>query len=103
MKRKQLRQGDVFLRRIKAIPATATRQETKDRIVLAYDEVTGHAHATADSDAVDVFIGEDRMYLKVKEETALRHEEHAPVTIAPGNYERVIQQEYVMRSRNVAD
>lgn len=44
-----LRQGDVLLTPIKALPAGCSEVPLdKGRIVLAYGEVTGHAHAIAD-------------------------------------------------------
>lgn len=102
---KLYRQGDVLLREVKSIPAAAQPQKPTDRIVLAYGEVTGHAHAIADLESVDVFVGpEGQMYLRVKETVALRHEEHAPITLPPGDYERILQREYAPQGvRNVAD
>ena len=92
---KHYRQGDVLIRQIRTIPKSATRQETKDRIVLAYGEVTGHAHAIHDLDKVDVLVGaKGEMYLRVKEDATLEHEEHGAITLPAGNYERVIQREY---------
>ena len=106
----QFRQGDVFLRKVKEVPADAVVTEKKDqfgnkRIVLAYGEVTGHAHAIHDLDAVDVFVkGDGTMYLSVKTPADLKHEEHGTITLPPGNYERVIQREYSPEEiRNVTD
>lgn len=46
MTEKQYRQGDVLLRRVEALPANVRpKQSDEERIVLAYGEVTGHAHA----------------------------------------------------------
>lgn len=104
------RQGDVLLRRVSEIPTDAVVADKKDqfgndRIVLAYGEVTGHAHAIHDLDSVDVFVkGDGTMYLEVKSEASLQHEEHATIALPPGNYERVIQREYSPEEiRNVAD
>lgn len=100
MKQQILRQGDVLLRRVDSIPAEAKPADKKDhaghsRIVLAYGETTGHAHAIHDLDAVDVFVtGEGVMYLQVKSEASLQHEEHGTIALPPGNYERTIQREY---------
>ena len=101
----QFRQGDVLLRQIKTIPQEAKASDKKDRIVLAYGEVTGHAHAIHDLESVDVFVKEDgTMYLDVKAETPLQHEEHAAIMLPPGRYERVLQREYSPEAnRNVAD
>lgn len=99
------RQGDVMLREVKTVPKAAKAQAHKDRIVLAYGEVTGHAHAIEDMESVDVFVtAEGGLYLRVKAETALTHEEHGLILLPPGNYERIIQREYSPESiRNVAD
>jgi mannose-6-phosphate isomerase-like protein (cupin superfamily) len=111
MKKLQMfRQGDVLLRQVREIPADAVVTEKKDqfgneRIVLAYGEVTGHAHAIHDLDQVDVFVkGDGTMYLQVKDAVDLKHEEHGTVLLPAGNYERVIQREYSPEEiRNVAD
>ena len=84
-----------MVRRIAEIPADAKPQTVKERVVLAYGEVTGHAHAIHDLDNVDVFVSaEGAMYLQVKDAVDLRHEEHGTITLPAGNYERVIQREY---------
>ena len=105
MKQRQFRQGDVFLRPVSKMPRGAKAQQPHGRIVLAYGEVTGHAHAIHDLDHVDVYVGaEGQLYLRVKEAVDLKHEEHDTIAIPPGNYERVIQREYSPEAiRNVAD
>lgn len=102
---KVFRQGDVLIRQIKSIPKTAKKQEVEGRIVLAYGEVTGHAHAIHDLESVDVFVSESgAMYLAVKQESTLQHEEHGTIALPTGNYERVLQKEYSpVEIRNVAD
>jgi hypothetical protein len=108
MKTVIFRQGDVLLRQVNSVPKGAKpvpMPAGQKRIVLAYGEVTGHAHAIHELDKVDVFVkGDGTMYLGVKEEAALQHEEHATITLPPGNYERTIQREYSPEEiRNVAD
>lgn len=105
MKGKLIRQGDVMLRPVARIPATAARQEQNDRIVLAYGEVTGHAHAIHELEDVDVLVTADgTMYLSVTRPVALQHEEHATIVLTPGKYERVLQREYSPSAiRNVLD
>lgn len=90
----QIRQGDVLLRKVRSIPKAAKPQAQKDRIVLAYGEVTGHAHAIHELEDVDVFVSESTMYLRVKSPVTLEHEEHGKIELPAGNYERVIQREY---------
>ena len=43
-----IRQGDVCLVRVRAIPKDAVEQPSAKRVVLAFGEVTGHAHAFYD-------------------------------------------------------
>jgi hypothetical protein len=102
------RQGDVFIRKVQAreIPADFSKEKLdKGRVVLAYGEVTGHAHAIHDSAALwrkagDVAFG----LLEVTKKTTLRHEEHAPIQLDPGMYEVVRQREYTPEEiRFVAD
>lgn len=89
------RQGDVLIKKVKSIPADAVAQKKSGRIVLAYGEVTGHAHAIHDLDNVDVLVTADgTMYLQVKDAVNLQHEEHGVITLPTGNYERVLQREY---------
>lgn len=105
MKTKMYRQGDVLLREVSSIPKTAIPQKQAGRLVLAYGEVTGHAHAIQDLGNVDVFVGaEGQLYLHVKEATALQHEEHGTILLPAGKYERVLQREYQPDEiRNVQD
>lgn len=103
----QFRQGDVLIERIDNLPQEAKLAAVprdNGRIVLAYGEVTGHAHAITQSKAV-MFMdtgslpgGADalgsRRFLDIKEETVLAHEEHAPITLPPGLYEVIRQREF---------
>lgn len=92
-----LRQGDVGLVRVDSIPKnTVAVARDKGRIILAYGEVTGHAHAILDTAAELVRTADtNERFLKIMATCELQHEEHATITLPPGNY-RVIQQvEYV--------
>ena len=46
---KTYRQGDVLIRQVNEIPSQAKVKKNVGRIVLAYGEVTGHAHAISAS------------------------------------------------------
>ena len=93
----QFRQGDVLLQRITAIPPTAKpARSTRDRVVLARGEATGHAHAVPASRA-ELFQerGSGRAFLAVGTQDALlQHEEHAPIRLPSGCYEVIRQREY---------
>lgn len=116
------RQGDVMVREVNS--ATHTRlqemwesgtaeivERDNGRVVLAYGEVTGHAHAFH-SPKVALFRADGPLagtYLKVDEPSALTHEEHDAIEVPAGLYEVVRQREYddsaeiAARQRYVAD
>lgn len=98
------RQGDVLLVKVGELPGEAVPEELiEDRIVLAYGEVTGHAHALSTSFAVAYAHDADR-YVVAKEGATLVHEEHNPIVLEPGVYRVVRQREYSPREvRLVAD
>jgi hypothetical protein len=94
---KQFRQGDVLLRAVEAIPPRAKPVPPDgDRVVLAYGEVTGHAHAFAAARVSLLREGRTgRSFLTVVEGGArLRHEEHDPILVPAGSYEFIRQREY---------
>lgn len=100
---KAYRQGDVLVREVKAIPATAKKL---NRAELAYGEVTGHSHRIADLTAAELLADGDNIYMAVTADggVTIRHEEHAAQVIPPGNYQIVIQVEDTeWGSRAVAD
>ena len=97
---KMYRQGDVLL--VKVGKAKKGKVVALDNgvNVLAYGEVTGHAHtisgnhstlfeceATAESKEAERF-------LHVEEATDLNHQEHGTINIPEGDYKVIIQQEY---------
>jgi len=102
----QFRQGDVFVEKCEKPRGQLTPVEPdKGRVVLAYGEVTGHAHALSPKDArlYEVKGWVDRL-LVVTKATALLHEEHAPITLPPGQYRVRRQREYHPEEiRTVAD
>ena len=92
------RQGDVLIRRVELIPES-TQPVARDngRIVLAYGEVTGHAHAIIDAAAELVRSADaSHRFLRVMAASGvdLQHEEHATITLPPGTYEVIQQREY---------
>jgi hypothetical protein len=109
-----LRQGDVALAptskpraALTAVPLDA------GRVILAYGEVTGHAHQViADvpvhGGALPYALFTDpatgQRHLHVEAPCSLAHEEHGPIALAPGWYEVIRQREYSPEAiRNVAD
>lgn len=108
----QYRQGDVFLEVAGSVPGGLTEvPRDNGRVVLAYGEVTGHAHAIV-SDRVRMFRddrpgGRGGFFLLVAEgepAAELRHEEHDTIALRPGAYRVDLQREYSPDAiRRVAD
>lgn len=101
-----IRQGDVSLIKVTKIPSGASEIRTEDkRVVLAYGEVTGHAHAIyEDIDQVKVWADGKVKYLEVMAPVMLRHEEHTHVKLDIGIYKLPVQMEYESKElKRVAD
>lgn len=125
---KSFRQGDVLLVpiaaratewRIAPAPAAANRMNSKG-VILAFGEVTGHAHVLANPSA-SLMVGQawvtdpqtgrrevqETEVLRVPEASDLVHEEHATLNIPAGTYEVRHQREFdpaaLRQSRAVLD
>jgi hypothetical protein len=98
------RQGDVLLKRIDKLPEDAHVLEWDKRIVLAYGEVTGHAHAIS-TDYAKMYMWKGDRLLEVKTGAKLVHEEHATIALPEGVYQVIQQREYVPEAppRDVLD
>jgi len=106
---KMFRQGDVLLVQVSEVPADAAACNVDGDVILAYGEATGHAHWLK-ADTVKplakggVWEPSAERFIQALEGATLRHEEHAPIEIPPGNYRVVQQVEYTPEAiRNVAD
>lgn len=111
----QFRQGDVLITRIDTLPSgvdlTKPRARDAGRVILAYGEVTGHAHAIADTleaPAAALFDDpngpEGSFVMLVESDTGIVHEEHGRIDLPAGNYRVTRQREYTPEAiRNVAD
>ena len=107
-----LRQGDVALVPTRK-PTHALTPVPLDhgRVILAYGEVTGHAHQIVTDVATDLppsmlmEAPDGRRFLLVDRPCALVHDEHGPIAVTPGCYKVIRQQEYVAAALNrpVAD
>lgn len=95
----QYRQGDVFLERIGgkgALNKESGKLIPKDgnRVILAYGEVTGHAHAIVDEETeLYEFPNGDR-FLFTENGISLVHEEHGTIELPAGVFKVTIQKEY---------
>ncbi|SRR5260221_14753165 len=99
------RQGDVLLIKVDEIPADAKPvKRDAGRIVLAYGEVTGHAHAikTPKVKMLTTIIGE--RFLSSATGFNLNHEEHATAHLSAGIFQVIRQIEYSPEEiRTIAD
>lgn len=105
-----LRQGDVLVIRIDALPNKKLTPVPKrdGRIILADGEVTGHAHAVVSDGATLLELVEegqpDKRFLDIKDDTEAVHEEHGTIPLKKGYYEVRRQREYQPDEiRQVAD
>lgn len=100
---KLYRQGDVLIIQVTDIPQQRTKYKES---VLAYGEVTGHAHRFTKEQDVNVYTIHDQTiqwngrsitidkYFEITEPKVLTHEEHNTHEIEPGKYITVIEREY---------
>jgi hypothetical protein len=91
------RQGDVAIIPVSKVPTQLTPvKRDKGAVVLAYGEVTGHAHRIP-SRSAKLFRDEtDARYLRIGGGggAELKHEEHGTIKLPPGNYKVIRQREH---------
>ena len=103
------RQGDCLLIQVEEIPADATPCVIEGDVILAYGEVTGHAHRLEAGTVKALAKGgvwspSAERFIQALDGAMLKHEEHGAIEIPPGNYRVIQQREYhPTELRNVAD
>ena len=105
-KHDQVRQGDLFLKRIRKPSLKGATPEKADggRYVIIEGEATGHAHAVPSANTAIFAFEAGRRVLQVSKDTTLSHEEHGAISLREGFYEIVRQREYTAEApRYVAD
>ena len=87
----QYRQGDLLIEKIQARQFSQHASRVENR-VLAYGEVTGHAHRLTGGE-----LWQDRgeMIAVLDAPTTLVHEEHDTITLPEGTYRVIRQREYL--------
>ena len=98
------RQGDILIVPMpkKQFKRARRRHPENGCVVLAYGEVTGHAHIM-DADSVRLYDAYDddgsiEEVLLVDETTLLTHDDHLPIRIPKGVYRVIHQREYSPRA-----
>jgi hypothetical protein len=94
--KKQYQQGDVCMQQISSLPKGNAKSVTpnKGRLILAEGEATGHAHAVAELDGVDLLEIDGSLYFQTDNKVDIQHEEHKTITVDPGIYEIGTVNEY---------
>jgi hypothetical protein len=90
------RHGDVDLLPVNTVPKGAKKEKHSGEFVLAWGEVTGHAHRlkVKDPKHMEIYETEEGTILKLKAAATLTHEEHDTITIQPGIYRQRQEREY---------
>lgn len=95
------RHGDVSFHQISGEEAKKLMGEKKlkekvSSFVVALGEVTGHKHVmTAEKPSINIWgLPLDERLFEVKEPVVMTHEEHGPITIAPGFYVQKIERDF---------
>jgi hypothetical protein len=94
------RQGDVLLVESK-LPEGSKKVKRAGDVILAYGEVTGHAHRLAEG-TVTEHQAAGRRFITTKGAN-LTHEEHSTITLPRGTYEVIQQVEYQKEFKPVVD
>ena len=94
------RQGDLLIKEIDVLPSKLRVDKTN---VLVMGESTGHAHRLKKGKVLKAKNGD--IYLDVKENTEIVHEEHKPIKLKAGKYYIGRQREYLTKdmSKTVVD
>jgi hypothetical protein len=87
------RQGDVLLIPVSTVVVGKPVKRDRGRVILAYGELTGHAHAISSRNAT-LYEGPGQVLRIIAKEVKLEHEEHATIVLPPGDYQLVHQREY---------
>ena len=102
-----IRQGDVLLIEVASLPDGAKDVTPDGDVILAYGEVTGHAHRIAQTrmaPKVRVWDAAGERFIQRVTDAAITHEEHAPAVVERKFYQQIYQVEERGREvRRVAD
>lgn len=102
---KTYRQGDIQIHAVDAMPEGLTPVAGEHgRNILARGEATGHHHSVAVAESELYTDSQGTLWLRVKQDTPLEHQEHAAISLPSGDYRIDQQREYTPEAiRNVID
>lgn len=93
----EIQQGDLILREAKMIPATAKKVNVKGNnfIVLRGEGVNTHElQSDTLTDDIEAYMDGDTLYLHIKKDTNLVHQEHGITEVKEGILKRIIEREW---------
>ena len=84
----QQQQGDVWIEQIATLPSNLRSKLDDKKLILAEGETHGHKHQLILENEDDVMVFEDQrnIFLEVKNDCSLIHEEHAAQILTKGFY-----------------
>jgi hypothetical protein len=86
------RHGDVLLRPVDRLPPQV---QPRSGAILAHGELTGHSHRIQQTEAVQLWVQGNNLFLEVKQpKVTLIHEEHRSIDLSQGFYQVWRQREY---------
>ena len=88
---KVFRHGDVVLFEVKEIPNAV---KDKDTNILAEGEFTGHKHELVTKEKVIFQDVEGNLYVDLKQQTKLVHQEHNTIVLPATKYRVLIKRNY---------
>jgi len=87
--RKAVRQGDVLIWPVTAIPQEAVPVKAQnDRLIVAHGEATGHHHSFPHMRGAVLFRDDSaggRLYVQAEKSVVLEHQEHSTLTVSKGD------------------
>lgn len=97
--KRQFRQGDVFMRRVKKLPKGAEKDLREGgRLIVAHGEVTGHCHEVTVPDMSQARLvevgGQMHLVVEGEEPATIVHDEHGAIGFEAGMWERRPQVEF---------
>jgi hypothetical protein len=89
-------QGDVLLKKITQIPATAKSRAADPKGLVLREGEHSNSHVVEQEDGVELFEDADKLYLlnNTESDVIIKHQEHKPITVPPGIYEIGAVQEH---------
>lgn len=99
------RQGDVLIEEVEQLPEDIKPVARENgMVVLAHGEATGHHHSFSAGSAALLETPTGERFLTLRRRATLKHQEHDPIALPPGDYRVRRQREYSPEAiHNVAD